>query len=227
MQREHSRRFAKFVTAQSRFDTGITTNFVQAGCQARAWHRFHSWGCPEAAVRSRRARLDRPHEHRARARPAAARRTPRGGRARGRADRASALAHAGAPRRLGTLLHRARPPRGRRPRRKGARGRLAHPAAPPLRARRALRLRPRARLDRPSSRLPGPSHSEHDHVRLRVGHASALGQLPPRQPRARSATRSRPSGSAGTAARPPKLVRYPGLKEEYYLSDFEPGRGRA
>ena len=23
-------------------------------------------------------------------------------------------------------------------------------------------------------------------------------------------------------ARPPKLVRYPGLKEEYYLSDFEP-----
>jgi predicted glycosyltransferase len=26
-------------------------------------------------------------------------------------------------------------------------------------------------------------------------------------------------------ARPPKLVRYPGLKEEYYLSDFEPDRG--
>src|SRR3954469_22823563 len=25
-------------------------------------------------------------------------------------------------------------------------------------------------------------------------------------------------------ARPPKLVRYPGLKEEYYLSDFEPDR---
>ena len=26
-------------------------------------------------------------------------------------------------------------------------------------------------------------------------------------------------------ARPPKLVRYPGLKEEYYLADFEPDRG--
>src|SRR5213075_3576482 len=25
--------------------------------------------------------------------------------------------------------------------------------------------------------------------------------------------------------RPPKLQRYPGLKEEYYLSDFEPDRG--
>ena len=25
-------------------------------------------------------------------------------------------------------------------------------------------------------------------------------------------------------ARPPKLLRYPGLKEEYYLSDFEPDR---
>src|SRR4029453_4017706 len=27
---------------------------------------------------------------------------------------------------------------------------------------------------------------------------------------------------AGFGARPPKLVQYPGLKEEYYLSDFEP-----
>jgi predicted glycosyltransferase len=26
-------------------------------------------------------------------------------------------------------------------------------------------------------------------------------------------------------ARPPKLIRYPGLKEEYYLADFEPDRG--
>jgi predicted glycosyltransferase len=31
-----------------------------------------------------------------------------------------------------------------------------------------------------------------------------------------------PSRLAGYGARPPKLVRYPGLKEEYYLSDFEP-----
>ena len=27
---------------------------------------------------------------------------------------------------------------------------------------------------------------------------------------------------AGYGARPPKLVTYPGLKEEYYLADFEP-----
>jgi uncharacterized protein len=31
-----------------------------------------------------------------------------------------------------------------------------------------------------------------------------------------------PERLARYAARPPKLVRYPGLKEEYYLSDFEP-----
>ena len=27
---------------------------------------------------------------------------------------------------------------------------------------------------------------------------------------------------AGYGAKPPKLVTYPGLKEEYYLADFEP-----
>ena len=30
---------------------------------------------------------------------------------------------------------------------------------------------------------------------------------------------------ARLGARPPKLVRYPGIKEEYYLADFEPDRG--
>jgi uncharacterized protein len=33
-----------------------------------------------------------------------------------------------------------------------------------------------------------------------------------------------PERLARYGARPPKLVRYPGLKEEYYLSDFEPDR---
>ena len=35
-------------------------------------------------------------------------------------------------------------------------------------------------------------------------------------------TRSRPSGSRRYGATPAKLRRYPGLKEEYYLADFEP-----
>jgi predicted glycosyltransferase len=34
-----------------------------------------------------------------------------------------------------------------------------------------------------------------------------------------------PERLARYGATPPKLVRYPGLKEEYYLSDFEPDRG--
>src|SRR5207253_1013450 len=38
-------------------------------------------------------------------------------------------------------------------------------------------------------------------------------------PEAIPAKRLRPYG-----ARPPKLIQYPGLKEEYYLSDFEPDR---
>jgi uncharacterized protein len=34
-----------------------------------------------------------------------------------------------------------------------------------------------------------------------------------------------PERLARYGARPPKLVRYPGLKEEYYLSDFDPDAG--
>src|SRR3954464_13596786 len=33
-----------------------------------------------------------------------------------------------------------------------------------------------------------------------------------------------PERLAPYGARPPKLLQYPGLKEEYYLSDFEPDR---
>src|SRR5712691_5970504 len=34
-----------------------------------------------------------------------------------------------------------------------------------------------------------------------------------------------PGRLAGYGARPPKLLQYPGLKEEYYLADFEPDAG--
>ena len=37
-----------------------------------------------------------------------------------------------------------------------------------------------------------------------------------------SRKRFRPSASPASAREPPKLVRYPGIKEEYYLADFEP-----
>ena len=62
---------------------------------------------------------------------------------------------------------------------------------------------------------------ERDDVRLRVGDGAAHGQLPPRAAPSSCPTRSRPSASRATA-RAGKLRRYPGLKEEYYLADFEP-----
>ena len=37
--------------------------------------------------------------------------------------------------------------------------------------------------------------------------------------------RSRSTACASSAAKPKKLVRYPGLKEEYYLADFVPDQG--
>src|SRR5205814_2053500 len=41
-------------------------------------------------------------------------------------------------------------------------------------------------LDGPADRVPRAPHPQHDDVRLRVGHAAALAQLPPRQPRPRA-----------------------------------------
>ena len=60
-----------------------------------------------------------------------------------------------------------------------------------------------------------------DDVRLRVGDGAAHRQLPPRAGGRRARRRSRPSAWSATA-RAGKLRRYPGLKEEYYLADFEP-----
>ena len=60
-------------------------------------------------------------------------------------------------------------------------------------------------------------------VRLRVGDRAAQRELPPGAGGGGAATRSRPSGWSATA-RAGKLRRYDGLKEEYYLADFEPDR---
>ena len=123
---------------------------------------------------------------------------------------------------LGTRRRGDRPPRRRRPHRQGARRSLARAAAPALGARPALRLRARTRLDRPAPGLPAAADPEHDDVRLRVGIGSSTTSTAGSRRACSSLTRSRPSVCAATARRPPKLVQYPGLKEEYFLADFEP-----
>ena len=50
---------------------------------------------------------------------------------------------------------------------------------------------------------------------------AAPARLPRREPGARPRTRSRSSGCAGPARAAGKLFRYPGLKEDYYLADFD------
>ena len=54
-----------------------------------------------------------------------------------------------------------------------------------------------------------------------MGDGPALRQLPPRARQSSSPTRSRRSACTATA-RSGKIRTYPGLKEEYYLADFEP-----
>ena len=129
------------------------------------------------------ASLGRLHQHRARDRAATARRAARGGRPRGRADRAAALPHHRAARAVGPPAHGDRPPRRRAQGRQGARRRQPHPHAHRLGAQAALRLGARARLDRHAGRLPPAADPEHDDVRLRVGGAAAPRQLPAREPR--------------------------------------------
>ena len=60
-------------------------------------------------------------------------------------------------------------------------------------------------------------------VRLRVGHGPAQRELPAGRRRWWCPTRSRPSAWTATAPRA-RCARYPGLKEEYYLADFEADR---
>ena len=67
-------------------------------------------------------------------------------------------------------------------------------------------------------------HPELDDVRLRVRDAAASARLPRGDARSSCPTRSLPERLQPYGVRPPKLVQYPGLKEEYYLADFEPDR---
>ena len=57
---------------------------------------------------------------------------------------------------------------------------------------------------------------------LRVRRPAAPDRLPGRRAGCWSRTRSRSTGWRKIGAKERKLVRYPGLKEEYYLADFEP-----
>ena len=61
-----------------------------------------------------------------------------------------------------------------------------------------------------------------DGVRLRVGDASSTRSTAGWRRPSSCPTRSRPSGSRRYGATPASCSRYPGLKEEYYLADFEP-----
>ena len=134
--------------------------------------------------------------------------------------------------RLGRRAHGDRPPPRRAPRRQGRRPGLAlggaRRAGPAPRAGgpgRRLRHRPRPRLQRRHRRRRAAADPELDDVRLRVGDRPAQRQLPPRARPSWCPTRSRPSACAATAPRG-KLRRYEGLKEEYYLADFEPDAAR-
>ena len=86
----------------------------------------------------------------------------------------------------------------------------------------ADRSRARPRLQRRLGRREAAADPVRHRVRLRVGAPAAPHQLPARDPRSSSRTRSRPSGSTPYGATLAKLRRYEGLKEEYYLADFEP-----
>ena len=88
-------------------------------------------------------------------------------------------------------------------------------------ARTRVRRRARARLARADDDRAAPGHPEHDDVRLRVRVAAAPARLP------RGDEGRRPGHDPARAPRTlrretRKLVQYAGLKEEYYLSDFEP-----
>ena len=66
-----------------------------------------------------------------------------------------------------------------------------------------------------------PSATTFDYEFATVQPSSALGGDTRRRPRGHPAHRLEPFG-----VRPPKLRRYPGLKEEYYLADFGPTPAR-
>ena len=107
------------------------------------------------------------------------------------------------------------------PRKAGA---VAHAAlAGALGAAAALRARARSRLGRPRRRLRAPPDPLGADAGLRACGPPAAGRLQGRAPRARPGRDPAGRDAARGRARD-KLFRYPGLKEDYYLADFEPDR---
>ena len=178
-----------------------------------------------AAVRD--ADLGRPHELAARARHAAGDPGARAARRRGRRHRARLRADARAARALRDRPHGDRPP-PRRPAR--GEGRSGWRRA---RARSCAGPRASASTSR-SATAPTTSRSPPSCSASRARRRSTTSGRPSSTPSTAGSrgasscpTRSRPSGSRRYGATPAKLRRYAGLKEEYYLADFEPDRGRA
>ena len=171
--------------------------------------------------------LGRLHGRRAPARPAADHRAARGARRRGLRHRSRVRADAGDPRAARDPVHVGRRAR-RRPRTLGKGGRSRGRSA--RLARLVWGRRPRAgdrpRLGRPRGRLAALPHPLGADAGLRVRRPAAPDRLPGRAPGAGPDSipveRLRRIGAKGA-----KLVRYPGLKEEYYLADFEPDAGGA
>ena len=123
------------------------------------------------------------------------------------------------------LRHRAdgrRPPPRRPGGRQGARPRLAVGRARALGARAALRPRDRPRLQRRHRSPPRCCGSRPRPRSTTSGRPSSTTSTAASRARSWSRRRSRPSGCAATAPARASSQRYPGLKEEYYLADFEP-----
>ena len=89
------------------------------------------------------------------------------------------------------------------------------------RTRPALRPRRGARLERPADRRARAARARGRPLRLRVGDVPAHDRLPARAPRDR-ARRDPSRAPQALRRRAAQAAPYPGLKEEYFLHDFEP-----
>ena len=146
------------------------------------------------------------------------------GRARGRGDGTRLRADAGAARaqRDRASRRRAAPRRRRRAREGAGDGRpAAMRCAASQRAAASTSSSPTGRTRRCS--LPAASASPARPPRLRVRDAPAPAR-PPGGARVVFPDAVPPARLSRFGVRPPKLVQYPGLEEEYYLADFEPDR---
>ena len=117
--------------------------------------------------------------------------------------RSAATAAAGSPPRALGLASRS-----------GGAGPLGAPARP-------VRPRDRPRLQRRHRGRRAAADPVHDDLRLRVGDGPAQRQLPPR-PGGRGARRDPARAPRPLRRAAASCTAYPGLKEEYYLADFEP-----